>query len=134
MGAANISVKMTNGEWENEKKCKVEVEDPAYTNVLSGKTASASYWYYGSTWQSADTQVLTDNDLSTTWDALFYTSGENVIITCDCGEIYNFAKVAFKAQQIASDIKVYIGIKNSDDSYELAENYIPCLLYTSRCV
>lgn len=125
MGAANISVKMTNGEWENEKKCKVEVEDPAYTNVLSGKTASASYWYYGSTWQSADTQVLTDNDLSTTWDALCYTSGENVIITFDCGEIYNFAKVAFKAQQIASDIKVYIGIKNSDDSYELAANYTP---------
>ena len=125
MGAANISVKMTNGEWENEKKCKVEVEDPAYTNVLSGKTASASYRYYGSTWQSADTQVLTDNDLSTTWDALCYTSGENVIITFDCGEIYNFAKVAFKAQQIASDIKVYIGIKNSDDSYELAANYTP---------
>ena len=125
MGATNLSVKMTNGEWGNEKIYKVEVEDPAYTNVLSGKTASASYWYYGSTWQSADTPVLTDNDLSTTWDALCYTSGENVIITFDCGEIYNFAKVAFKAQQIASAIKVYIGLKNSDDSYELAANYTP---------
>lgn len=125
MSETNISVKLTNGEWVNEKKFKVEVQDPAYTNVLSGKTATAAYLYYGSTWQTSDTQVLTDNDPGTTWDALCYASGENVVITFDCGEVYNFAKIALKAQQVASSVKMYIGLKDSNDSYELAASYTP---------
>lgn len=125
MGEANISVKMTNGEWVNERKFKVESVDPAYSNILSGKTASASYWYYGTTWESTETGVMTDNDPTTTWDALCYISGENVIITFDCGEIYNFAKVTLNAQMIASNVKVYVGLNDTNESYELAAEYTP---------
>lgn len=127
MGAATITLTITNGEWETTKTFKVDVDDPSLSNVLLGKVADASYLRSNGVWNPSQETVITDGDTATGWSFVSYASGENCILIVDCGKFYDFGKFAlnFETLSMPGQVKIYVGDENNNLSYALAASFVP---------
>lgn len=106
VGESDITIHLTNGDWECTETFKVRVNDPSLRNLLLWEEADT---YEGS--QLSHTGLLTDNNKTTAWKPGYSTAEYDrsaIVNVWDTYEFHQFG-LTFSGNYLPNEVKLYVG-------------------------